>query len=532
MKMPSTAIAGAIAMHRASASPEAVFAEHWRTDNVWHRSEGAPWPLGVTWLPAENAFNFALYSKHATEVELLCFARQDLYRPALTKRLDFRINKSGPIWHCRVAIADLADSEFYAYRVCGPPLEAGFATRHFDADKLLLDPYARDVHFPPDFDRRAACAPGPNLSRAPLGLLPRTSCEFDWQDDRVPIHSHDLIIYELHVRGFTADPSAGVAAENRGTFSGVIDKIPYLLELGITAVELMPVFQFDPGEGNYWGYMPLNFFSPHERYTTTPGVCDAQTEFRQMVRHLHAAGIEVILDVVYNHTCEGDHTGPVYSFKGIDSSTYYILTGDPSKPFANYSGCGNTVHTINRAARQLIVDSLRYWTSEMHIDGFRFDLASIFTRTSDGSIHPDDPPIFGQIAADPLLANIRMIAEPWDLDAYQLGRRFPGTQWMQWNGAYRSCLQKFIRGDAGMVPELMTRIYGSSDLFPDDRLHAMRPFLSIHYVTSHDGFTLYDLVSYNHRRNWANGHQNTDGHHDYSWNCGWEGDEGVPVEVL
>jgi isoamylase len=188
MKMPSTAIAGAIAMHRASASPEAVFAEHWRTDNVWHRSEGAPWPLGVTWLPAENAFNFALYSKHATEVELLCFMRRDFYRPTFTKRLDFRMHKSGPIWHCRVAAADLADSEFYAYRVSGPPPQSGFAIHQFDPDKLLLDPYARDVHFPPDFDRRAACAPGPNLGRAPLGLLPRTSCEFDWQDDRVPIH--------------------------------------------------------------------------------------------------------------------------------------------------------------------------------------------------------------------------------------------------------------------------------------------------------------------------------------------------------
>ena len=519
-------------MQKHIASPESAFVQHWRIDNNWHRQEGAPWPLGVTWLAGEEAFNFALYSKHATDVELLCFSREDYRQPTLAKRLDFHKHKSGPIWHCRIAAHELAGSDFYGYRVAGPPPGKGFAIHHFDREKLLLDPYARDVHFPPDFDRQAACVPGSNLGRAPLGLLPRTTCKFDWQQDRVPIHSHDLIIYEMHVRGFTADPSSGVASEMRGTFAGVIEKIPYLRELGITAVELMPVFQLDPGEGNYWGYMPLNFFSPDERYTTAPGVCDAQAEFREMVRQLHAAGIEVILDVVYNHTCEGGQNGPVYSLKGIDASTYYILSGDSSSPFANYSGCGNTLHTVNRAARQLIVDSLRYWTSEMHVDGFRFDLASIFTRTSDGSIHPNDPPIFGQIGADPLLANLRMVAEPWDLDAYQLGRKFPGIEWMQWNGAYQTCVQKFVRGDAGMVPELMTRIYGSSDLFPDDQMHAMRPFLSIHYVTSHDGFTLYDLVSYNQRRNWANGHNNTDGIHDHSWNCGWEGDEGVPGEVL
>jgi glycogen operon protein len=252
-----------------------------------------------------------------------------------------------------------------------------------------------------------------------------------------------------------------------------------------------------------------------------------------MVKALHAADIEVILDVVYNHTCEGDQFGPTYSFKGIDNSTYYMATGDPTAPYANFSGTGNTMHTANRAVRQLIVDSLRHWVSETHVDGFRFDLASIFTRGSDGTINVDDPPIFGQIAADPVLAHTRLIAEPWDAGgAYQLGRRFPGVRWMQWNGRYRETVQQFVRGDAGCAGDLMTRIYGSSDLFPDERIYASRPWQSVNYVTSHDGFTLYDLVSYKEKRNWANGHNNTDGANDYSWNCGREGDDDAPSGVL
>ncbi len=500
--------------------------------NAWHHRYGSPWPLGVRWIAAEQAYNFAIYSKHATRVELLFFGEAELDSPLLAVDFDPRNHKSGPIWHARVSADDLQRAKYYAYRIDGPPPRSGFEMHRFDAQKLLLDLYVRDVFFPPGFDRTAATEPGDNMGRAPLGVLPTTQSHFDWDNDAPIRHGSDLIIYELHVRGFTQHVSSGVEENRRGTFLGVIDKIPYLQSLGITAVELMPVFQFDPQEGNYWGYMPLSFFAPHEAYASESAAEDQHTEFREMVKQLHRAGIEVILDVVYNHTCEGNEHGPTYSFKGIDASTYYMLSGDPRDPFANYSGTGNTLHTANRATRQLIVDSLRYWVKEMHVDGFRFDLASIFTRGTDGSICAQDPPIFGQIAADPDLAGIRLIAEPWDLDTYQLGKGFPGSQWMQWNSAYQNCLHRFVRGDAGMVPELMTRLHGSRDLFPDDCLHALRPFQSVNYVTCHDSFTLYDLVSYNRRHNEANGHAGQDGHDDASWNCGIEGDAGLTPEIL
>ncbi len=499
----------------------------------WHRREGSPFPLGVTWVPEDRAYNFALYSKHAELVEVRLYRPDNLQLPQFTYEFDPLINKSGPIWHCRVPQDHADGARYYGYRIDGPQPTAGFELHQFDREKLLLDPHARDVFFPEEFSREAARLPGSNEGRAPLGVVETTLCDFDWEDDAPVRHSSDLIIYEMHVRGFTARPDSGVAEASRGTFSGVIEKIPYLQELGVTAVELMPVFQFDPDEGNYWGYMPLNFFAPHEQYASDSRRCLPEIEFREMVKQLHRAGIEVILDVVYNHTCEGSRDGPNFSFKGIDATTYYVLTGDLQNPYANFSGTGNTLHTSNRAVRRLIIDSLRYWVTEMHVDGFRFDLASIFTRNSDGSINQDDPPIFGQIAADPDLKGIRLIAEPWDAAGVnQLGGRFPGTQWMQWNGAYRDALQRFVKSDPGSVPELMTRLYGSADLFPDDRFHALQPFQSVNYVTSHDGFSLYDLVSYNERRNHANGHHNEDGHHDASWNCGHEGDDQVPDDVL
>lgn len=503
-----------------------------RATNSWHTQFGSPWPLGVHWIPEEEAFNFAIYSKHATQVELCFFGSKDFCEPLLTLKLIPRNNKSGPIWHTRVSESTLSGVHSYAYRIDGPPPKPGYEFHCFDSQKLLLDPYARDIFFPETFRRSAAMAPGDNRGQAPLSVLPRSQDEFDWENDKSIRHGSDLIIYELHVRGFTQHANSQVKPSNRGTFQGVIEKIPYLKELGITAVELMPVFQFDPREGNYWGYMPLSFFAPHEAYASQSSAEDQHTEFREMVKQLHLAGIEVILDVVYNHTCEGNEHGPNYSFKGIDASTYYMLAPNEQSRFANFSGTGNTLHTANRVVRQLIVDSLRYWVTEMHVDGFRFDLASIFTRDSSGEISMADPPIFGQIAAEPDLAGIRLIAEPWDIGAYQLGRGFPGTQWMQWNAAYRDCLRGFVRGDLGLVPQLMTRLHGSSDLFPDDCFHALRPFQSINYVTSHDGFTLYDLVSYNRRHNQANGHQGEDGHADLSWNCGIEGDLGLSSEVL
>ncbi|QDV48372.1 glycogen debranching protein [Gimesia fumaroli] len=505
-------------------------------DNIlnWESVEGSPYPLGVSWGDGKRAYNFAIYSKHAASVTLLLYKQDQWSRPVYQKSLDYLKNKSGPIWHCRVALEEAENAKFYAYQVGGPSPAAGFNWHTFDPEKILLDPYARAVFFPPDFDRSAAINPGSNAGRAPLGILldPR-ACIDHSEPFKLPHHESDLVIYEMHVRGFTRDPSSEVDEEHRGTFRGVIDKIPYLQELGVTAVELMPVYQFDPDDGHYWGYMPLNFFSPHDGYSSGTEPCCQLVEFREMVESLHAAGIEVILDVVYNHTCEGNQLGPTYSFKGIDNSTYYMVTGDPNYTYSNFSGTGNTLHTANRAVRRLLLESLRYWVREMHVDGFRFDLASVFTRNSDGSINTTDPPIFGQIAADADLAHVRLIGEPWDAGgAYQLGRNFPGTKWMQWNAAYRDTIQRFVRGEAGNVPDFMTRIYGSSDSFPDDLVHAYHPYQGINYVTSHDGFTLYDLVSFNHKNNWTNGHCNMDGHDDFSWNCGWEGDDEVPVEVM
>jgi len=499
----------------------------------WNNSEGTPRPRGVSWLEEEQAFNFALYSKHADAVTLLFYHDKQLHKPAYQKRLTYLENKSGPIWHCRIPQGDIAECRFYAFRISGPDPSPDYEWHAFDPEKLLLDPYAKAVYFPPSFDREAARKPGSNEGQAPLGVLPDCRCDFDWGDDRPPRHGSDLVIYEMHVKGFTHHSSSGVNKDCRGTFGGVIEKIPYLRDLGVTAVELMPVFQFDPQEGNYWGYMPLNLFAPHHAYSNDPNVCLQHNDFREMVKRLHAAGIEVILDVVYNHTAEGDERGPTYSYKGIDNSTYYIVSGDPTHPYQNYSGTGNTLHTANRTVRQLIVDSLRYWVKEMHVDGFRFDLASVFARKEDGTVNIHDPPIFGQIAADPDLANVRLIAEPWDASGvYQLGRAFPGQLWMQWNSSYRDTLQQFIRGDEAKVTDLMTRIYGSSDLFPDDLEHAYHPWQSVNYITSHDGSTLYDLVSYNEKYNWANGHGNIDGPSEFRWNCDWEGEDQLPVEVL
>lgn len=500
---------------------------------LWSVVEGQPYPLGVTWLPAEQAYNFALYSRSAQTVELLFF-RDGHFDDATSMFLfdPFR-NKSGSIWHCRIPVSATRDAKYYSYRIRGPEMETTIAQRVVADDKLLLDPYVRSVYFPPEFDRSEAERPGDNMGKAPLGLLDECLCPFDWKGDRHVRHEADLVIYEMHVRGFTRHESSGLPAPQRGTFEGVIAKIPYLMDLGVTAVELMPVFQFDPQERNYWGYMPLNFFAPHHDYAVSPDQCGQRSEFRRMVQALHAVGIEVILDVVFNHTCEGNARGPTYSYKRIDNATYYLTSDNPNDPYLNFSGCGNTLRTASPAVRRLVVDSLRYWANEMHVDGFRFDLASIFTRNSDGSVNLDDPPIFAEIASDPALADVRLIAEPWDADGtFLLGQRFPGMLWMQWNAHYRDALQQFVRGDPGLVGNLMTRLYGSSDLFPDDCWRSCRPYQSVNYVTSHDGFTLYDLVSYSRKHNEANGHDNTDGANDFSLNCGVEGDESAAPTVI
>jgi isoamylase len=497
---------------------------------TWEQTEGSALPLGVTWIQEEQAFNFAVHAEHAESVTLMLYAATDLVNPLLTYRFDFLRNKSGRIWHCRIPVTKIGEATYYGYSVSG---EAVPYIHSFDPQKVLLDPYAKCVFFPRNFDRQLAMREGSNAGHAPMGVLGAGRPSFDWGDARPPHHESDAIIYELHVKGFTRNLNSGVDPRRAGTYAGLVEKIPYLKDLGVTVVELMPIFQRDPQEGDYWGYMPLNFFSPHAQYASTADDDGQHLEFKNMVKAFHEAGIGIVLDVVYNHTCEGDHRGPIYSYKGFDSASYYMLSSDPANPFANYSGTGNTLNFGKGHVRKMVMDSLRHWKKEMHIDGFRFDLASVFSRNADGSLNWGHAPIFAEIAGDPELGQLRLIAEPWDTGAYQLGRGFPGITWLQWNGRFRDDIRRFVKGDPGMVPDLMRRVYGSDDLFPDSRAGAYHAYQSVNYITSHDGFTLYDLVAYNQKRNWANGNNNQDGTNDnYSWDCGHEGDEGAPSEVL
>jgi isoamylase len=497
--------------------------------NDWSAREGSSSPLGVTWIAAEEAFNFALYSKDATTVTLLLYGAADVVHPCRRLVLDPILNKSGRVWHCRVHLTEMAAARYYGYLVGGPNTLA--EGHRFDDQKILFDPSALALYFPARFSRAAARTPGSNAGHAPLGVIPSPDA-FDWTGDERPIHTSDLIIYELHVRGFTMRTNSGVSADKRGTYAGVIEKIPYLKALGVTAVELLPVFQQDPQEGSYWGYMPVSFFAPHSGYATAGSPEPVVDEFRNMVKALHAAGIEVILDVVYNHTAEGDESGPTYSYRGIDNSTYYLLQPDRTH-YRNDTRTGNTLNCANYCVRSMIVDSLQFWLKQMHVDGFRFDLASIFTRNEDGSLNLDNPPVIAEISSSPDMSAARLIAEAWDPGTYELGRSFPGISWLQWNGRFRDDMRAFVKGDPATVADAITRVYGSSDLFPDDVMHAYHAYQSVNFVTCHDGFCLKDLVSYNHKHNEANGESNRDGSdRDLSWNCGWEGDVDVPAEVV
>jgi isoamylase len=498
--------------------------------NDWYDIDGAPLPLGATWMAAEQAYNFALYTRHASAVSLLLFEPTNLTVPQLEIPLDYTRRKTGRVWHVRLTRAAVGAARYYAYRVDGPFDPAGGF--RFDPSKVLLDPYARGVFFPPGYSRAGSIGSGSNAGRGPLGELPLASDPASPVAAPIPLHTHDAVIYEMHVRGFTERPTSGVSDAARGTFAGVIEKIPYLKELGVTAVELLPVYQFDPEDGgNYWGYMPLNFFSLHQAYSAAPSGAERAAEFRAMVEALHDAGIEVILDVVYNHTSEVGPSGPTYCYRGIDNSTYYLL--QPDGTYRNDAGTGNVMRTSHPAVRRLITHSLNFWKNEIGVDGFRFDLASVFTRTDTGAIDGSEPAILAEISGNPLLASGRLIAEPWDLGTYQLGRAFPGLTWAQWNGKFRDDVRRFVKSDPGLVGALMSRLYGSPDLFSDDLDSAYRPQQSVNYVTCHDGFCLYDLVSYDTKHNLANGHDNTDGTDDnFSWNCGIEGDTGAAPEVL
>jgi glycogen operon protein len=494
-------------------------------------SDGYPLPPGA-YLHGSGA-NFALLSRHATAVSLLLFDPD----PVQTIELDPSQNKTGDIWHIRVE--GVKETQLYAYRVDGPfSPEDG---HRFNRDKLILDPCARALTKQDSLDIEAALSydPGSQLKDLSFskedntGYMPECiliNNRYDWQNDKPPGHKwSETIIYETHVRGLTIHPVSGV--QHPGTYMGVTEKIPYLKELGITAVELMPVQEFlendtlrvDPVTGerlkNYWGYNPMLFFAPHGKYSGVEPIGGQVPEFKTMVRELHKAGIEVILDIVLNHTAEGSEIGPTFSFRGIDNSIYYLLEAN-RRFYKNYSGCGNTLNCNHPIVRDFIIDCLRYWVVEMHIDGFRFDLASVMGRDEDGEIMKN-PPILERIAEDPILRDTKLIAEAWDAaGAYQVGS-FPGKRWAEWNGRYRDDVRRFWRGDPGVTGALASRICGSADIY---REGGKEPLNSINFITCHDGFTLNDLVSYTHKHNEANGEDNEDGtNENYSFNYGTEG---------
>jgi isoamylase len=488
---------------------------------------GNPYPLGATW--DGLGVNFSIFSENATRVELCLFdspeATRESHRITLPEHTDM-------VWHGYVP--GLRPGRLYGYRVHGP-YDPG-AGHRFNPHKLLLDPYAkslgRTVSWGDEMFGYQVGDPAEDLSLderdnaalAPLGAVVDSS--FTWGDDRPPRTPwHQTVIYELHVKGFT-HLLPGLSEGERGTYSALASEpaIRHLTSLGVTAVELMPVqhhaydrYLVDKGLSNYWGYNTLAYFAPGVRYSALPE--DSVREFKMMVRGLHAAGLEVILDVVYNHTAEAGHLGPTLSLRGIDNAAYYRLQPHDRRFYMDFTGCGNTLNMLHPRVLQLIMDSLRYWVLEMHVDGFRFDLASTLAR----ELYDVDKlgAFFDIVHQDPVLSQVKLIAEPWDLGegGYQVGN-FP-VLWTEWNGKYRDTVRRFWRGDGGVVSELASRLAGSSDLYEHS---GRRPHASINFVTAHDGFTLHDLVSYNEKHNEANLEDNADGEsHNLSWNCGSEG---------
>ena len=487
------------------------------------KSIGRSCPLGATVM--DGGVNFSLFSRTAAGVELLFFDRDDATASRVI-RLDPATNRTYHYWH--VFVQGVSPGQIYGYRVEGESdPERGL---QFEPAKVLLDPYGRGVVVPTNYDREAARREGDNAATAMKSVVVDPGA-YDWEGD-LPLYrpASRTIIYEMHVRGFTRHPSSGVGEKTRGTFAGLIEKIPYLRELGITAVELLPVFAFDaqacpPGLVNYWGYQPVSFFAPHPAYSAQSDALGPVNEFRDMVKALHRAGIEVILDVVFNHTAEGDDTGPTLSFRGIDNPTYYIL-GEGGSRYADYTGCGNTLNSNHPIVRRMIVDSLRYWVEEMHVDGFRFDLASILARDASGR-PMRNPPVLWDIESDPALAGTKLIAEAWDAAGlYQVGS-FVGDAWREWNGRFRDDIRDYFRGERGSVRRAADRLVGSPEIYGHKGREAEQ---SINFVTCHDGFTLNDLVSYNQKHNESNGEDNRDGADDNrSWNCGVEGPTDDPA---
>jgi isoamylase len=501
---------------------------------VW---PGQPYPLGATW--DGRGVNFTLYAEHAEKVELCLFASSEYKQETVRVELP---EYNDQVWHGY--LPDVQPGQLYGYRVYGPYDPA--KGHRFNPNKVLLDPYAKCIgrslrwadsmfgykvghaHADLSFDKRD------NAKFAPLAQVVETA--FTWGDDRAPRTPwHKTLIYEMHVKGFTMlNPE--VPEHLRGTYSGLgTDPVlRHLQSLGVTAVELLPVHAHlndrhlvEKGLTNYWGYNTLNFFAPANEYASDSQSLNPVAKFKTMVRSLHSAGIEVILDVVYNHTAEGNQMGPTLSFRGIDNAAYYRLSPEDPRYYMDFTGCGNTLRMQNPRVLQLIMDSLRYWVLEMHVDGFRFDLASTLAR----ELHAVDKlgAFFDIVHQDPVLSQVKLIAEPWDLGegGYQVGN-FP-VLWSEWNGKYRDCVRRYWKGDAGVVPEFATRFCGSSDLYAWSK---RPPNASINFITCHDGFTLQDLVSYDGKHNEANGEENRDGADDnHSWNCGSEGPTDNP-EIL
>ena len=498
---------------------------------------GYPYPLGATWLG--NGVNFALFSESAASVDLCLFdspdARQENIRIPMTEHTD-------QVWH--VFLPDVRPGQLYGFRVFGPyDPERGL---RFNSSKLLIDPYAKAIsgriNWADEMQGYVIGSPNEDLARdfrddawgMPKAVVIDNA--YDWGDDQAPhVPLHRSVIYEMHVKGFSK-LNEKVPEELRGSYAGVGSEasIAYLKELGVTAVELLPVHAYvndkvliDRGLTNYWGYNSIGFFAPDCKYSSS-GVTGGQvTEFRNMVRSLHAAGLEVILDVVYNHTAEGNHLGPTLSFRGIDNQAYYRLMPDDPRFYLDFTGTGNTFNLLNTRTLQLVMDSLRYWVTEMHVDGFRFDLASTLARDANGvnKLHA----FFEIIHQDPVISQVKLIAEPWDIGegGYQVGN-FP-VLWAEWNGKYRDAVRSFWKGDEGKVGELAYRLTGSPDLYQHS---GRRPYASINFITAHDGFTLNDLVSYNDKHNEANGEENRDGdNNNHSWNHGAEGPTDEPEVV-
>ena len=482
---------------------------------------GRRYPPGAT--VEDDGVNFSVFSRHATGAELLLYAGAASEAPFQVIRLDPQHNRTFFSWH--VLVVDLPPGTHYTWRMEGPNEPHGQGWR-FDARVELVDPWARAVNVS-QWSRWRRQREGVRPHDSPRAVV--LAEEYDWEGDKpLRLPTEQTIVYELHVGGFTRHPSSGV--RHPGTFSGLIEKIPYLQELGITHVELMPVMAFDDqdvpdqvwdaGLRNFWGYSTFGFFSPHPGFCVTPEAGTHRREFRDMVKALHRAGIGIIMDVVFNHTSEGGAGGPMMTFKGFGNETFYCLDGIDKGIYLDFTGCGNTVNANHPLVTHFILDALEYWVREMHVDGFRFDLASAMARDADGRPMAN-PPVIWEIELSDTLAASRIIAEAWDAAGlYQVGT-FPGYRWMEWNGRYRDSIRRFVRGDPGLVPEVATRISGSSDLY---QANLRKPINSVNFVTCHDGFTLWDLVSYDRKHNLANRESNRDGTDDnLSWNCGVEG---------